>query len=69
MKKTKFSAPVQVFKSGDLAIWRDYDGRYETNDYVVRVMDFNSYHGQYLVTLSDKSWNLLPATVLRPIEV
>jgi len=48
MKKTKVAAPI-ILEKGALAIWVDYDGRYETNETTVRILDYNCFDHQYLV--------------------
>lgn len=66
MKTKTAQKTVEVIKSGDLAVWEDFDGRYSSTETVVRVVDYNPDSRQYLVRLKDKSWEIVSMRELRP---
>ncbi len=69
MMKTKTKNPIQIIKSGEMAVWVDFDGRYQTNQTIVRVVDFNTDSNEYLVKLEDKSWEVLSLRDVRPVTI
>ena len=65
--KTKTSN--DIVKAGKLAVWVDFDGRYQTTRSVVRVVNFNKDTDEYLVKLEDKSWRVVGKSQVVPFEI
>jgi hypothetical protein len=61
------SSEATVFNEEQLVIISEFDGRYQTNKVIAKVISHNISTDQYLLALADGSWKLAFGRNLRSI--